>query len=729
VTFKEASFSYDTDGRMTGLAEYGWQLYPTSGASSGLTLAGEQIDNYDNDSRLTGLADYAYGGDYGGSWVGSYEAEQYSIGYDPDSRIFSVANNVHANEGLNYQYDADSQLANVINGYGGYGVSGSADQVGYTNYDANGNPDASSGDLVGAGNRLLSDGTYNYTYDAAGNMLSQINIATGAGMYFGYDADNRLSTVVMKNSAGQATAQVDLTYDLYGDLIGSTTTNYSYSGGQQYSSTYSNHFVYDLMTGNMVLEFNGSTLENRFLYGPAVDEILAQENVSSSPLYASTDWMVANYQGSIVDELYQPDTAYGVSDFNHVVYSAFGQVTSGNAPQFGYDGVYTDSLTGLVWDLERWYNTAAQRFQNPDPSGLAPDSNPVRYCGNDPVNGTDPSGLADAPNGQSANLISLDPDEAEFEEMLNLGAQEPGAVARQAAQTQADREETWRWKAEAILRDEREARDNGEDQVNSDEDIEWAEDATDYYDERDEAITRAARIKVMEHEVAVLKDIRAKMPNFWDGSPEDNARLDELEIAVARAKGHFVLVEPSSGALMFQGATILAGPAMSLAGTAAGTTAGTEFGAAGNFRAVLGNGLDLTDPALAESMANSGPVIFRLPEHVTIAEMEQMAKYIEGANQALLDGALSPTGRVSTGGALRELASDAAGAERAAAASRGAPYGSLQAGHVPDTTWTGNPQPYSWQGLTPKVNGSLGGQAARYRLGWKPSGFYLEGDE
>ena len=34
-------------------------------------------------------------------------------------------------------------------------------------------------------------------------------------------------------------------------------------------------------------------------------------------------------------------------------------------------------------------------FANNDPLGLAPDPNPYRYCGNDPVNGIDPSGLAE----------------------------------------------------------------------------------------------------------------------------------------------------------------------------------------------------------------------------------------------------------------------------------------------------------------------------------------------
>ena len=131
-------------------------------------------------------------------------------------------------------------------------------------------------------------------------------------------------SVVMKNSGDQETASVSYTYDMYGDLIDRTVTGYSYYNGQQYSSTTSNQFVFDLMTGQMDLEFSGNTLQDRFLYGPAVDQILAQEYVNSySPLYGFTYWMVTNYQGSVVDELEQQGVDYGASEFGHVAYNAW----------------------------------------------------------------------------------------------------------------------------------------------------------------------------------------------------------------------------------------------------------------------------------------------------------------------------------------------------------------------------------------------------------------------
>jgi hypothetical protein len=52
------------------------------------------------------------------------------------------------------------------------------------------------------------------------------------------------------------------------------------------------------------------------------------------------------------------------------------------------------SARALSWANARWYNPVSERWLEPDPSGLDADANPYRYCANDPVNETDPTGLA-----------------------------------------------------------------------------------------------------------------------------------------------------------------------------------------------------------------------------------------------------------------------------------------------------------------------------------------------
>jgi RHS repeat-associated protein len=82
---------------------------------------------------------------------------------------------------------------------------------------------------------------------------------------------------------------------------------------------------------------------------------------------------------------------------DHITYSAFGQPlpsTSSVDFLFGYTGRYYDQATQLQWNQNRWYNPGIQRWMGQDPDGLGPDANPYRYCGDNPANMIDPSGLA-----------------------------------------------------------------------------------------------------------------------------------------------------------------------------------------------------------------------------------------------------------------------------------------------------------------------------------------------
>jgi hypothetical protein len=136
-------------------------------------------------------------------------------------------------------------------------------------------------------------------------------------------------------------------------------------------------------------------------------------------------------------------------------------------------------------------------------------------------------------------------------------------------------------------------------------------------------------------------------------------------------------------------------------------------------------GTEEAGTAVAGADPLTGPVVFRAPPGASAEEIAQLQEYVQGSNEALAAGKLSPTGRVSTAGDLRTDASVAASQERTRAAAQGVPYQG-HVGHVPDTTWTGNPQPHKWLDLTPRLNSSLGGQAAHYPLGYKPTGFAVE---
>jgi len=80
-------------------------------------------------------------------------------------------------------------------------------------YDLNGNR-TMPGYQTETGNELLSDGTYSYTYDKDGNLVSQTNIATGSVMYYMWDYRNRLVEVKQESSNGTVLNDEKFTYNV-----------------------------------------------------------------------------------------------------------------------------------------------------------------------------------------------------------------------------------------------------------------------------------------------------------------------------------------------------------------------------------------------------------------------------------------------------------------------------------------------------------------------------------
>ena len=92
------------------------------------------------------------------------------------------------------------------------------------------------------------------------------------------------------------------------------------------------------------------------------------------------------------------------------VYTPYGQATTYNAgwsaisPTHGntilYKGMSLDATTGLYYDRARWYDPGTGTYITRDPAQA--DANLYRFCGDNPVNYVDPSGLQMA---QSANEL------------------------------------------------------------------------------------------------------------------------------------------------------------------------------------------------------------------------------------------------------------------------------------------------------------------------------------
>jgi RHS repeat-associated protein len=133
--------------------------------------------------------------------------------------------------------------------------------------------------------------------------------------------------------------------------------------------------------------------------GPAVDQVVAQENVGTSGSNALLWLLQDNLQSTrgVVNNSGQTINAIDYDPFGNIV--AIVDPSNGNAvlataaTRFLFTGQEYDRDTGLYYYNRRWYDTKTQAFLSRDPLGFsASDANLYRYVNNSPTNYSDPNG-------------------------------------------------------------------------------------------------------------------------------------------------------------------------------------------------------------------------------------------------------------------------------------------------------------------------------------------------
>ena len=386
VAEKRVDYAYDDLGRYTSITRYadlaGTQLVAATTYDDPSTAT---QPGYDELGQLRELV----------HTVGA-AALAYTWTYDNAGRMTAMTSPGGATD---YTLDDTGQLVDADHSAGFQ-----ADES-YT-YDANGNRDG-GGDTVDTDNRLTSDGVYNYAYDDEGNLAERTRISDGSKTVYTWDHRNRLMQVTFEDDLGVAIGIVSYVYDAFDRRI-ATQVDADASGTAE-SST---HYVYD--GDALVQEYvdadgpsggGAASLAHRFLHGPGVDDVLAQEDAAGEVLWSLTD-----HQGSVRHVVKMNSGTPAIVE--NLVYDSFGQLVevtdgagsplSGSAFHFSYTGREWDALTGLYYYRARWYDASTGRFLSEDPAGFgAGDANLYRYVANSPMTLTDPSGLCWSGSGSS----------------------------------------------------------------------------------------------------------------------------------------------------------------------------------------------------------------------------------------------------------------------------------------------------------------------------------------
>ena len=271
-----------------------------------------------------------------------------------------------------YQYDGLNRLTRwYVN---------NAQQQTWT-LDSMGN-DLSTGSYNAANEFTTINGaTNNPTYDAAGNMTFDGALA------YKYDAWGRLVAVYNGSLSGDQVAAYS--YDGLGRRIQTKTyTDGTLSATQDYYLNQSDQVVVNFGQGE-------AASDTWYLWGV--------RNVQDLVLYVNSDGAYRVLQDANWNVTAFADAASGAV-LERYYYSAYGTATvcnpdwtavSGNESQYGntvlFAGMDLDPATGLYYDRARWYSPSLGVFTTQDPAQA--DANLYRYCGNEPTEATDPSGL------------------------------------------------------------------------------------------------------------------------------------------------------------------------------------------------------------------------------------------------------------------------------------------------------------------------------------------------
>lgn len=244
-----------------------------------------------------------------------------------------------------------------------------------------------------------------YTYDAADQLR------TGPSATFTYD------TLGQRIASTQAGVGTNYTYGQAGRLTsatGSAPTTYTYDADNlratKTSGVTTARYTWTASGGLAQLLSDGSA---SYIYGP---DAIALEQIDSA---GTVSYIHHDQLGST--RLLTNAAGNTVAKFTYDPYGTLAASTGSAHTPLGYAGQYTDPETGLIYLRARYYDPSTAQFLTRDPLA-ALTRQPYGYASNNPLNTTDPSGLApQCPTDEAGEDGTTDEDEAADAELTTGG--------------------------------------------------------------------------------------------------------------------------------------------------------------------------------------------------------------------------------------------------------------------------------------------------------------------
>jgi RHS repeat-associated protein len=332
--------------------------------------------------------DYTLRGQYSTLTFANGMTREYT--YDSQGRLTKVAN-LHPTTGnvATYEYGYDTNWSSTPGA-----MLGQRDRVIVTSDVPNSPSTGTTKYRYDANYRLVGadypNGTIErWTYDAIGNRLTASGVSsTVTYAYYKYAGNTQNSNRLQSLSNSSTTYTYDsngnrltnATWDVANRLTSYFGKTFNYSWDNRRTDRETTTYVYQDLHAVREKDAVLPAVLNDYIFGPGVDQPLVRKDIVGNRTYYVIDGL-----GSVTARL---DTSGAIVETSS--YLAWGR---GSQPDIGYTAREV-AATGILYYRARYYEPTTGRFLSEDPLGYTEGPNFYAYANGDPVNNSDPMGLA-----------------------------------------------------------------------------------------------------------------------------------------------------------------------------------------------------------------------------------------------------------------------------------------------------------------------------------------------